>query len=58
MKLVAGGNAPGKEEVSRDPERVALFPRTITREPFGLPGFDPFRVGKSLQLSGGDAPGY
>ena len=56
MKLIAGGNAPGKLKHVIDPERVAGIPKDpaeICARPC-----DPFRVGRLVQASGGVAPGY
>jgi len=51
MKLIAGGNAPGKLKHGIDPERVE--PQEFCSRPC-----DPFRVGRYVTHSGGVAPGY
>ena len=48
INKIAGGNAPGIAKRLSDPVRVELM--------HGL--FDPYRVGQSLCISGGVAPGY
>ncbi len=56
MKLIAGGNAPGEQGFSPDPERVApLDGLNHTGESLFGTG-DPFRVGHLYRLSGGRCP--
>jgi len=58
MKLVAGGNAPGKRRFQSRPWKVAVSTDDIMQVESLFGSVRPFQGREALQFSGGVAPGY